>query len=100
VRFRPIADVSFVGRNAIVATVVYLSPGEEMPDVADHCPWLLIHHSGDGRFFGSGASWKPSGEWVGYRSLSDDDGSLEAAIGVAQQWAALYSVPTIWVEAQ
>jgi len=83
-----------------MAIVVHLSPGEEMPDVGDDSPWLLIHHSGDGRFFGSGASWKSTGEWVGYRSLPEDDASLEAAIRAAQAWAAKYSVPTIWIEAQ
>jgi hypothetical protein len=82
-----------------VAEVVYLAQREEMPDDGDDMPWLLIHHSGDGRFFGSGASWKESGEWVGYRSLSEDDVSLEAALTAAQKWAERYSVPKIWVEA-
>ena len=53
---------------------------------------------GDGRFFGTGASWKASGEWVGYGSLIEDDISLERALAAAQVWALKYSVPTIWVQ--
>jgi hypothetical protein len=82
-----------------VAEVVYLTKGEVMPDEGDNMRWLLIHHSGDGRFFGSGFSWKESGERVGYRSLSEDDVSLEAALSAAQSWATQYKVPKIWVEA-
>lgn len=78
-----------------MASVVYLKLGEEMPDVCDDSPWILIHQSGDGR---SGASWKTSGEWVGYRSLSEDDVSLESALVAAQKWAATYEVSTIWIE--
>ena len=79
--------------------VVYLAEGEKMPDEGDDMRWLLIEHSGDGRFFGSGSSWKDSGEWVGYGSLSEDDVNFEAALAAAQIWAAKYRVPTIWVEA-
>lgn len=82
-----------------MATIVHLSPGEEMPNEGEDKPWLLIHHSGDGRYFGSGASWRETGEWVGYRSLPEDDVSLEAAIDAAQQWADRYGVTTIWIEA-
>ena len=70
-----------------------------MPDSGDDMRWLLIHHSRDGRFFGSGGSWKDSGEWVGYGSLCEDDVSLEAALAAAQTWAEKYRVPTMWVEA-
>ncbi|HRO34361.1 MAG TPA: hypothetical protein PLQ03_13240 [Brevundimonas sp.] len=78
--------------------IIYLSPGEQMPDVGDDQPWLVIEASGDGRFFGTGASWKASGEWVGYGSLIEDDISLERALAAAQVWALKYSVPTIWVQ--
>jgi hypothetical protein len=81
-----------------MAEVIYLAAGEEMPDQGDDRPWLIVEASDDGRFFGTGASWKPSGEWVGYRSLAEDDVSLEAALTAAHEWAAHYSVPTIWVQ--
>lgn len=77
--------------------VVSLAPGEDMPDVGDDKPWLIISVTPDGLFFGSGASWKPSGEWVGYRSLAEDDVSLEAALKAAHEWGEKYGVPTMWV---
>jgi hypothetical protein len=83
-----------------MANTIYLSADQKMPDFGDDQRWILIHHSGDGRFFGSGASWKSTGEWVGYRSLAEDDVSLEAALSAAQEWANKYDVPTIWIEAQ
>lgn len=79
--------------------IIYLSPGEQMPDVGDDQPWLVIEASVDCRFFGSGAAWKPSGEWVGYGSLVEDDISLETALVAAQEWATKYGVPRIWVQA-
>lgn len=79
--------------------IIYLSPGEQMPDADDDQPWLVIEASVDGRFFGSGSSWKASGEWVGYASLVEDDDSLETALAAAQEWAIKYGVPTIWVQA-
>ena len=33
-----------------------------------------------------------------YRSLSEDDVSLEAAIAAAIKWAEKYDVPKIWVQ--
>ncbi|MEJ6789546.1 hypothetical protein BrevBR_08320 [Brevundimonas sp. BR2-1] len=78
--------------------VIYLSPGEQLPDVGDDQPWLTIEASNDGQFFGTGASWKASGEWVGYCSLVEDDVSLETALAAAQDWATKYGVPTIWVQ--
>jgi hypothetical protein len=83
-----------------MADVVYLSAGEEMPDHGDDEPWLIIDTTEEGPFQGSGASRKPSGEWVGYRSLSEDDTSLEAALEAAQQWAGENGVPTIWVRSE
>lgn len=81
-----------------MAEVVYLAAGEAMPDVGDDQPWLSVDASSDGLFYGSGGSWKPSGEWVGYGSLTEDDISLEAALAAAQQWAEKYDVPMIWVQ--
>lgn len=76
-----------------MTAIVYLAPGETMPDSGDGQPWLTIDAVEDGLFFGSGASWKASGEWVGYRSLAEDDVSLEMALAAAKEWAAKYAVP-------
>ena len=81
-----------------MAIVVHLSPDEEMPHQGDDQRWLTIEASDDGRFFGSGGSFKANGEWVGYGSLAENDGSLEVALAAAQQWAGKYDVPTIWVQ--
>ncbi|GGB69883.1 hypothetical protein [Blastomonas aquatica] len=81
-----------------MADVIYLSPDEDMPDCGDEMRWLRIEASDDGRFFGSGGSSKANGDWVGYRSLAEDDISIEAALAAAQQWAAKYGVPIIWVQ--
>lgn len=81
-----------------MADVIYLSPDEEMPDHGDNQRWLTVDASDDGRFFGTGGSFKPDGGWVGYRSLAEDDGSLETAVASAQQWAAKYDVPSIWIQ--
>jgi hypothetical protein len=81
-----------------VAQIVYLGAGECRPDVGDDAPWLVIEASEDGLFFGTGASWKPSGEWVGYLSLVEDDKDIESALEAAEEWAAKYDVPTIWVQ--
>ena len=80
-----------------VTRVVYLGPGEEMPHVGDEGRWLIIEAK-DGKFYGSGSSWKRSGEWVGYVSLSENDVTLDDALAAAHQWAANYDVPTIWVQ--
>jgi hypothetical protein len=82
-----------------MAEVVYLAEGDEMPDAGEDTRWLCIESNGNGRFFGSGGSWKETGEWVGYGSLAEDDVTLERALAAAQAWAAKYRVPTIWVEA-
>lgn len=68
-----------------------------MPEVADDGRWLIIE-ADDGKFYGTGGSWKQSGEWVGYISLSENDVSLSAALAAAHEWAAKYDVPTIWVQ--
>jgi len=81
-----------------MTSVIYLSPGEDMPDHGDDTRWLRIEASHDGWFFGSGGSFKANGDWVGYGSLAEDDVSLEAALAAAQRWAAKYDVPTIWIQ--
>lgn len=81
-----------------MASVIYLSPDKEMPDHGDEQRWLMVEASDDGRFFGTGASFKTSGESVGYGSLAENDCSLETALAAAQRWAAKYDVPTIWVQ--
>lgn len=78
--------------------VIYLPSDEQMPDLGDDQRWLTVETSDDGRFIGSGGSWKASGEWVGYGSLAEDEGSLERAMAAAQEWAEKYEVPTIWVQ--
>lgn len=69
-----------------------------MPHVVDDQPWLTVEASNDGRFFGTGGSWKADGEWVGYGSLVEDDVALETALAAAQEWATKCRVPTIWVQ--
>ncbi|HRD46905.1 MAG TPA: hypothetical protein PLF78_10530 [Caulobacter sp.] len=69
-----------------------------MPDLGDDERWLTVEASDDGRFFGTGGSWKADGEWVGYGSLAEDDVSFEKALEAAQAWAEKYQVPTIWVQ--
>jgi hypothetical protein len=81
-----------------MAEVVYLSPREQMPDLGDDQRWLMVEASDDGRFFGSGGSWRANAEWVGYGSLAEDDVSLEKAMAAVQAWAEKYEVPTIWVQ--
>ncbi len=98
-RYRPVAEIGRLREGRGVTEIIYLSPGEQMPDVGDDQPWLVIEVSVDGRFLGSGASWKASGEWVGYGSLVEDDVSLKTALVAAQEWATKYGVPTIWVQA-
>ncbi|OQW75737.1 MAG: hypothetical protein BVN33_06665 [Proteobacteria bacterium ST_bin13] len=81
-----------------MAAIIYLPSNEQMPDHGDDKPWLLVEASDDGRFFGTGSAWKPSGEWVGYGSLAENDVSLADALAAAERWAVKYGVPTIWVQ--
>lgn len=60
--------------------------------------WLTVEANAEGGFYGSGWSRKPSGESVFYRSLAEDDVSLEAAITAALEWAEKYSVTRIWIQ--
>ncbi|WP_121114474.1 hypothetical protein [Croceibacterium ferulae] len=76
----------------------HLHPGEQMPEVADDDPWLIIEASDDGRFFGSGYGFKTSGKGVFYASLPESDVSLEAALAAATEWARERGVPQIWVQ--
>ena len=78
--------------------LIYLRPGEQMPDLADDEPWLAVDSSDDGRFFGTGYGFKPSGEGVFYVSLAESDVSLETAIAAATQWAGEKGVRRIWVQ--
>ncbi len=78
--------------------LIYLPPGEQMPELPDDEPWLTVEASDDGRFFGTGFGRNPSGEGVFYVSLADDDVSLEAAIAAAMDWAGERDVPCIWVQ--
>lgn len=80
-----------------MADIVYLAPGESMPNLDDGDRWLVIE-ADNGKFYGSGGSWKPTGEGVGYGSLAEDDVLLEAALAAAKKWAAKYDVPTVWVQ--
>lgn len=93
----PLRTLDWSRYVTLVASVVYLGPGEEMPDVGDEGRWLIIE-ANDGKFYGTGGSWKRSGEWVGYGSLSENDVSLDTALAAAHRWAAKYDVPTIWVQ--
>ena len=81
-----------------MANLIYLPPQEQMPDLGDDQRWLTVEASDDGRFFGTGGSWKADGEAVFYGSLAEDDVSLGKALEAAQAWAAKYRVPTIWVQ--
>ncbi len=79
--------------------VVQLAAGERMPQMPDEEPWLTVEASDDGRFFGTGSAYKPTGESVFYASLAEDDVSLEAALAAAREWAVKYGVRRIWVQA-
>jgi hypothetical protein len=81
-----------------MAEVIYLANGEDDPNFAEDEPWIIIDSSDDGRFFGTGASWKTNGDWVGYGSLCENDLTLEKALEAAQAWAVKYNVPRIWVQ--
>ena len=81
-----------------MVAIIYLLPGEQMPDRGNDEPWVIVEASNDGRFLGSGAAWKPNGEWVGYGSLAENDSALDDAVAAAERWAAKYGVTTIWVQ--
>lgn len=78
--------------------VIYLASHEQLPDFGDDQRWLTVEAADDGRFFGTGGSWKTNGEWVGYGSIAEDDPSLETALAAAKAWAEKYQVPTIWIQ--
>ncbi|WP_197418719.1 hypothetical protein [Sphingomonas sp. CCH9-F2] len=97
-RAGPLATVQKARHFSIMTAIIYLSPGDEMPDHGDQEPWLIVEASDDGRFFGTGAAWKPSGAWVGYGSLPENDRTLAEALAAAERWADKYGVSTIWVQ--
>lgn len=79
--------------------IVELAAGERMPEMPDDEAWLTVEASDDGRFFGTGSGYKPTGESVFYVSLAENDVSLEAALSAAREWAEKYGVGRIWVQA-
>ena len=82
-----------------MSQIIHLPPGEQMPELPEDEPWVIVEAGDDARFFGTGAAFKPSGESVFYASLAESDGSLESAIETARNWAAKYNVPRVWVQA-
>jgi hypothetical protein len=82
-----------------VPEIIYLQPGQQIPDFGRDEHWLAIEASDDGRFFGTGYAHKETGEGVFYASLPESDVSLEVALEAAEQWAAKYQVLCIWVQA-
>ena len=87
-----------MGQDNQLAKVIYLARGEEIPDFGDDQRWLTVEASDDGRFFGTGSSFRSSGEGVHYISLPENDVTLEGALAAAQEWATKYAVPAIWVQ--
>lgn len=81
-----------------MAEIVYLRPDQTMPDLGDDQRWITIEATRDGLFYGTGGSFKMTGEWVGYCSLPEDDVSIELALEAAIVWAQKYAVPTIWIQ--
>ena len=79
--------------------IIHLAAGEEMPEIPDEEPWLIVEASDDGQFFGTGGAFKATGEGVIYASPADSDHSLETAIEAARQWAIKYRIPRLWVQA-
>lgn len=80
-----------------MVNVIHRSASDGPPELGDDDRWVFVESDSNGRFRGVGYSWKASGEGVGYRSLSEDDGDLERALAAAMAWASKYAVPTIWV---
>lgn len=86
------------GIVSVVTAIIYLSPSEQMPEHGEDDSWLIVEASDDDRFFGTGVASRPSGEWLLYCSLPEDDSTLADALTAAERWAADHSVPTIWVQ--
>ena len=78
--------------------LIYLQPGEEMPEMSDDEPWLIVEASDDGRFFGTGWARPLTGEDVFFVSLPEDDVSLDAAVAAARNWADERAISTVWVQ--
>lgn len=84
-------------QERLMVEVVWLDVDADPPERGDDEPWVFVEESSDGLFFGSGSAWKPTGEWVGYASLSEDDADLDRAVKAACAWAERYNVPTVHV---
>jgi hypothetical protein len=78
--------------------IIYLQPGTRLPEMPTEGPWLAVEANDDGRFYGTGCGWKPSGEEVFYISAAESDTTFEAAIAAATNWARERGVPRIWVQ--
>ena len=78
--------------------LIHAAPGEKMPILSEQETWIVVEASGDGQFFGTGYGKKADGEDVFYISLTENDGSLKAAIAAATMWAEQRGVPRIWVQ--
>ena len=77
--------------------IVRLDLDAERPSLGDDERWLFVEQTDEGLFYGTGSSYKPAGEWVGYISLPENDTDLDRAIASARKWADRYDVATIWV---
>jgi len=78
--------------------LIYLEPHEQHPHIEDDIPRLYVEpFDDDGKFYGSGGARQPTGEWMGYASLPENDISLEKALTAARDWAEKYGVQTIYV---
>ena len=77
--------------------IIRLTDHADWPAIGEDERWIIVDSDSEGRFRGSGYSWKASGEGVGYLSLIEDDGDLDRALAAALEWATKYAVPKIWV---
>ena len=83
----------------MMVEIIHLAACEEMPEIPEDEPWLIVEASDDGKFFGTGSAFKATGEGVFYASPSDSDRSLKTAIEAARHWAIKYRIPRLWVQA-
>lgn len=65
-----IAFATIGPHKGYLVEIVCLNVDTERPSVADDQPWFYVEQLDEGVFLGNGGSWKTSGAWVGYRSLS------------------------------
>ena len=84
-----------------MVAIKFLKPDEPMPDDGEDATWLLIEpFDNDGKYYGTGAARTPTGGWVGYASLAENDVSLERALEAARAWAKKYDVSVICVRTE